>query len=263
MAKINSRVELAKYCLRQLGDPVIKINVTDEQIDDAIDNALQKYYEFHADGSQLAFSIYKVTADDARLGRLAIDEKIMAVVKAINLGPANTGLNASGNLITTMYVTDMIRKSTGTTMTGGGSYTTHSSFTTGVGQFMNNMAYLNSMNQMFNAEKGLQYIKHGHFIRFNESSVLKEGNVIVLECYVANTAEEYADTYDNSWLKKYATALLKKQWANNLIKYNGFQLPSGMTIDGSTILSEANTDITQLEEELRTVWEEPILPFIG
>ena len=89
------------------------------------------------------------------------------------------------------------------------------------------------------------------------------GDVIVIKCYLANKAEDLPKTFNDYWLKRYATALVKKQWANNLIKYNGFQLPSGITIDGSTILSEANSDIEALETELRDVWEDPIMPMIG
>ena len=69
MAKPSSRQELIDYCLRKLGAPVLEINLADEQIDDAVDDALQYFYERHYDGVERMYLKYKITQEDVDRGR--------------------------------------------------------------------------------------------------------------------------------------------------------------------------------------------------
>lgn len=241
---IQSRQELAEYCLRQLGHPVIQVNVSEEQVSDRIDDALQKYYEFHGDGSQRAYLKHQLTDDDVKNGYIVIPESIMSVVKVLNMG--FYGAMNMNNLSHVAYITDIV---SGLSRDGLGNY-------------VQSLSYLKTIENILSPDKSIRFVKHGNMLRF-DGTAGKSGDVIVIECYLANRAEDLPKTFNDYWLKRYATALVKKQWANNLIKYNGFQLPSGITIDGSTILSEANSDIEALETELRDVWEDPIMPMIG
>ena len=64
MAQPSTREELSQYCLRQLGAPVLEINLADEQIDDLIDDALQYFYERHFDGAERDYIKYQITQAD-------------------------------------------------------------------------------------------------------------------------------------------------------------------------------------------------------
>ena len=241
---IQSRQELAEYCLRQLGHPVIQVNVSEEQVSDRIDDALQKYYEFHGDGSQRAYLKHQLTDVDVKNGYIVIPESIMSVVEVLNMG--FYGAMNMNNLSHVAYITDIV---SGLSRDGLGNY-------------VQSLSYLKTIENILSPDKSIRFVKHGNMLRFDGTSGIS-GDVIVIKCYLANRAEDLPKTFNDYWLKRYTTALVKKQWANNLIKYNGFQLPSGITIDGSTILSEANSDIEALETELRDVWEDPIMPMIG
>lgn len=241
---IQSRQDLAEYCLRQLGHPVIQVNVSEEQVSDRIDDALQKYYEFHGDGSQRAYLKHQLTDNDITNGYISISDNIMSVVEVLNMG--FYGAMNMNNLSHVAYITDIV---SGLSRDGLGNY-------------VQSLSYLKTIENILSPDKSIRFIKHGNILRFDGSSGAA-GDIIIIKCYLANKAEDLPKTFNDNWLKRYTTALVKKQWANNLIKYNGFQLPSGITIDGSTILAEANRDIELLEEELRNVWEDPIMPMIG
>lgn len=264
MERIKSRDELALYILRQLGHPVIQVNVSPEQVIDRINDALQKYYEVHTDGTFRDYIPHKVTADDIANGFIEIDERILTVTRLIDV--KNQNLNVAGNLTNQMYISDMIKMTTSSFGgSGSGNIYTQASFGTyssGYGQMLSNLNYMKTVTDFFKAYPSVRFVKYGHKVKVDAGS-MKEGELILMECYIMNLAEEYPHTYDDIWVKAYATALVKKQWGTNLSKYNGFELPSGMTIDGSTILNEANTEIKDLLEELRDTWEEPILPLIG
>lgn len=260
---IQTRDELIEFALRRLGHPVIEVNVTKDQCDDCVDEVLQRYYEFHSDGSQRIYLTRIVTAEDALSQTVKMPNDVIAVTRAINSGSGS--MTHFGNLTNQMYITDLIQKTTRAGIGGFGRFYTEYSrgSTTALGSYQSNMGYLATMGQLFNADKPLRFVKHGHHVRFDTHDKIKENDLIAFECYAMNTAEEYPDTYNDLWVKRYTVAMIKKQWANNLIKYNGFTLPSGLTIDGSTILQEANSDLEKLEQELRDTWEEPILPMIG
>ena len=81
---------------------------------------------------------------------------------------------------------------------------------------------------------------------------------LVLECYRILDPETYTDVYNDYYLKKYLTALIKQQWGQNLIKFEGMQMPGGVTFNGRQIYDDATADLEKLVEEARLNWEEPI-----
>lgn len=72
-----------------------------------------------------------------------------------------------------------------------------------------------------------------------------------------------SDVWNDRWLKKYATALIKKQWGNNLSKFSGIMMPGGVTLDGVRIFTEASEEIEKLEETLISTNVLPGDMFIG
>ena len=78
------------------------------------------------------------------------------------------------------------------------------------------------------------------------------GDYVLLQGYRALNPAEYARIYGEPWLKHYVTALFKRQWAINIKKFSGIQLPGGVTLDGDKLYAEATKEIDELEEQLRT-----------
>ena len=84
------------------------------------------------------------------------------------------------------------------------------------------------------------------------------GDYIVFEVYRKINPSEYTQAYNDFWLKRYATALIKKQWGENLIKFQGVTMLGGVTMNGEVIYNEAKEEIATLEEQGRLTYETPV-----
>ena len=87
---------------------------------------------------------------------------------------------------------------------------------------------------------------------------MKVGRYLIIEAYVKLPSAIFSEIFDDVWLKKYTTALIKKQWGSNLSKFEGVQLPGGVSLRGGEIFSEALEEVVKLEEELQLAYELPI-----
>ena len=92
---------------------------------------------------------------------------------------------------------------------------------------------------------------------------IEVGEYIIIECYRKLDPTTWTDIYDDLWLKKYSTALIKRQWGQNLSKFNGVTMLGGVTMNGAEIFGQAQEEINKLEDESKTTWEEPIMFSIG
>ena len=82
------------------------------------------------------------------------------------------------------------------------------------------------------------------------TSIEVRGPLTTSAANVAITSAGYSDDWNDKFLKKYATALIKLQWGNNLSKFSGIQMPGGVTLDGVRIMTEAQAEIDKMEEEM-------------
>ena len=69
---------------------------------------------------------------------------------------------------------------------------------------------------------------------------------------------QYTEIYNDRLLKEYVTALIKRQWGSNLSKFEGVQLPGGVTIRGAELFTEANEEVQRIEERVQLEYELPI-----
>lgn len=251
MATITSRQGLIDYCLRKLGDPVIEINVDDDQIEDKVDDALQKYQEFHSDATIRTYIKHEVTADDVANKYIPISSDIIFVSKVF---PVTSTYGSSGNLFDIRY----------------------QMFLNNMGDFINFAGDLNYLYQMEQYMSMIDQQLHGQpqvtFSRhqdrlyiygdFNDGD-LKEGDHVVAEIYQIVNPETHTSVYNDMWLKEYTTALIKQQWGMNMSKFEGMQLPGGVTISGRQMYDDAVTEIEKLEEKLRLEQELPVDFFVG
>jgi|TARA_B110000459_G_C16213748_1_gene317634 hypothetical protein len=86
---------------------------------------------------------------------------------------------------------------------------------------------------------------------------LVAGQFIVIECMEIVNSATYTDVFNDAYLKKYLTALVKRQWGANMMKFDGFQLPGGITMNGRQMFEDAIEEIKELEEEVRLAWMTP------
>lgn len=240
------RLDLKNYCLRKLGYPALQINVTAEQIEDRIDDALYKYWDWHHDGSNREFLIVTLTSDNITKRLIELDPGVYTVQRMV------TGsLTANSNNLEYQSFLQSIGSSLTNQYGGIVNYTVSES-------------YISLLDDFFNRGKPVHYSFDQGILRIDsDMSSFSVGDTILLEVYRFTDPVQYRKVWNNSWLKDYTTSLIKKQWGQNLIKYNGVQLPSGITMDGRSIYSDALAEIQELETKLQSEESEPLGIFMG
>jgi len=281
MAQPASRSDFKNYCLRQLGAPVLEINVADEQIDDIIDDALQYFHERHFDGVLRTYLKYQVTQDDIDRGK----------------GPGQSGVTG----ITTTTATSTID---GATMQfdweensnylqvppsvigiekvfhfDGSQSMSSGMFSIKYQLFLNDIYFWGAM-EMLTYTMTRTYLSDLEFalttqkqIRFNQRmdrlymdidwGELTAGDWLIMDCYRTLDPNDYARVWNDSFLKKYTAALLKKQWGQNLIKFNGVKLPGGVELNGRDIYEDGVKELEVIQEMMSSTYELPPLDMIG
>lgn len=249
MAKPNSRQSFIDYCLRALGHPVIEINIDDDQIEDRVDEALQLYQHYHADAVEKVYLSHEVTDDDIANGYIPLNDLVTDVVRVM---PLNDGFNANDmfDVKYQMHLHDIYSLS----------------YMGSLVEYEMAQQWLSLLNlKLDNDNKHISFDRHKNQLRIDMDweEEVSAGNYIVVECYRILDPETYTDVYNDYFLKRYATALIKRQWGINLKKFEGMVMPGGVTFNGQQLFDEANEEITKLEEEIRLNWEQPIDFFTG
>jgi hypothetical protein len=247
MANPTSRDELKKYCLRRLGHPVIEINVDEDQMQDRIDDALAFYRDYHYDGSERTFYKHQVTSTDQTNGYVAIPSNIIGVV---NVFPVGTGLNANNlfNLRYQITLNDVYDWS-------------HAK----VQNYVSSMERIALLEELFVGKQPLRFNRHMDrlFIDMDWGNRTSVGEYLIIEAYRQLDPDTYTSVWGDWWLRRYTTALFKKQWGENLKKFEGMQLPGGVQFNGQTIWNEADEEIKALEEEVVNRYSMPSMDMIG
>ena len=127
------------------------------------------------------------------------------------------------------------------------------------------MRHIDYLDHILIGEKPIQYEVHKNrlYINMDWGSDVSTDEFIIIECYRKIDPTVFTDIYDDLWLKKYSTALIKRQWGENLLKFGNIAALGGVTVNGELIYNEAKEEIQRLEEESRTTWEEPLMFDVG
>ena len=275
MAKPSTRQGLIDYCLRQLGAPVLEINVDDDQIDDLVDDALQYFNERHYDGVEKMYLKYKFTQDDIDRGK-AVPTTGTGVIPttATGGGFTNTWYENSNfiNVPDSVIGVEKIFKFDTSSISGG-------MFSIKYQLFLNDLYYFNSV-ELLQYSMTKSYLEDIDFlltpdkqIRFNKRQdrlyldidwgSQPAGEYIILECYRALDPETFTQVYNDSFMKLYLTALIKRQWGRNLSKFKGVKLPGGIELNGGEILQQAESELADIRSRMMSEFELPPLDFIG
>lgn len=247
MANPTSREELKKYCLRRLGHPVVEINIDEDQMQDRIDDALYFYRDYHYDGTERTYYKHQVEQADRDNGYISIPTNITGVV---NVFPIGTGLNAN-NLFNLRY-----------------QITLNEIYDWSHAEFQNyteSMRRIALMEEIFVGKQPLRFNRHMDrlFIDMDWNTRTVVGEYLVIEAYRALDPDTYTSVWGDWWLRQYTTQLFKRQWGENLKKFEGMQLPGGVQFNGQQIWQEADEEIKRLEEEVVNRYSMPAMDMIG
>ena len=241
MAKPNSRSTLQDYCLRNLGAPVIEINVDEDQLEDRTDDALQYYQEFNSDAVIREYIKHELTATDITNSYITIADSVTSVVRLLKItGTTGSSLFDMGYHMRLNEI--FMIQGLGTQMQ----------------EYVMSQQKLSLVDHRLNSEEHIRFSRHMNRVHMDEGfGDLKAGEFIVLEVFNIIAPDTYVDVYNDHYLKKYLTALIKRQWGANLMKFQDFTLPGGITLNGRQIYEDAIEEIQGLEEEARLIWAMP------
>ena len=247
MAKLQSVDNLRDYAYRKLGAPKIEIQVDDTQAYDRIDDALQLFVERHFDGAEEKFIIIEFTADDETNEYLTLDDEIIAVTRIYE--PGRYSSEAMSDVRYRMLADEMFDLTK-----------------VNMQYFEITMEHLEMISSYFRLDRTFTFNKATNRL-YSHSGKIIEGNKILLRAYQAVIPDEsssYAlDVFNDEWIKKYSTALIKQQWGANMKQFDGMPLPGGITINGQQVWDEAKEEIEKLEEEFSLNYELPANFIVG
>jgi len=280
MAKPASRQGLIDYCLRRLGAPVLEINVDDDQIDDLVDDALQYFQERHFDGVERMYLKYKITQEDIDRGRGRNSDGVGVTTTTATSNVAGIGTVSYNFYETSNYIQvpdsvigiEKIFKFDTSSISGG-------MFSIKYQLFLNDLYYFNSV-ELLQYAMVKTYIEDIDFLlttdkqlRFNKRqnrlyldidwASQKADQYIVIDCYRILDPNTFTNVYNDSFIKKYLTALIKKQWGQNLIKFRGVKLPGGVELNGREIYEDAEKELEDIKQRMSMEYELPPYDFIG
>ena len=273
MAVPTTKATLKSYCLRALGFGVIDINVSDDQADDRLDEALQYFAQYHYDGIEKMYLKHLITSDEVTRARSdasttatdTSDSSITAtwkegknfipvpsaVVSVVQVFPF-TDTGAGSNMFDIRYqlrLNDLFDFSS-----------------TSVIQYQMTMDNIDLLQHILVGETPIRFNQHQNRLYIDmdwENDITADVDYLVIECYRKLDPTSYTDIYDDIYLKRYATTLIKKQWGANLSKFGGVTMLGGVTMNGETLYTQAIEEQNKLEEEIQLAFELPINYMIG
>ena len=307
MSTPTTRQEFKDYCLRQLGFPVIDINVDDDQVDDRIDEALQYFRDYHFDGVEKIYMRYKLTQADIDRHWIYVPSAVIGITSVWPFDDSNSTVNMF-DLRYQLRLHDLY------------DFTSVSYV-----PYEITMQHIRTIQLLFTGTPQFRYNRHlgKLYIDLDWLRFVKEDSWIVVECYrqlepdlitldgtanvssssnnvvgtgtyfykdfvvgdelvinnearrivnidsdvSINVSNAYSMTSNNNtivktglssvwndrFLKRYGTALIKRQWGNNLKKFAGIQMPGGVSLNGQQIYDEADAEIKMIEEDMQVL----------
>ncbi len=274
MASPSSRADLITYCKRQLGEPVLQVNIDDEQVNNVIDDTFQFFQENCYNGMERAYLYHEITADDKT--RFAANTTTIKQDGGITPTAIGTWNEATNFIPIPDHVVGITR------VFGLVSNSIRSNlFGVEYQLFLNDLYAFGSLD-ILNYYMNKQYLEtldmvlnNGSFQQFRftarrdrlyldiDKDFLQEGTNVLIECHRLIDPAEAVEMNNDIFVKRYATALMKRQWGMNLIKYNNVQLPGGVTLNGREIYTDALAEIETLESEVLSKYAIPPMDMIG
>lgn len=246
MALPTDRTSFKAWCLRELGDGAIEINVTDSQVEDRVDEALQYYGDYHFDATDKIYFKYQITQQDKDNKYITMPDNIIGVVQLFPISSSTVGQSMFD--VRYQLALNDIWTFTGTSMVP--FYMTYNRI-----QFI---------EQMLIGQQPIRFNRHVNRMYCDmDWNQLAVGEYIVAEAYQIIDPAIYPKVWTDRWLMKYATQLIKRQWGANLKKFSGMTMPGGLQFNGQAIYDEAVQEIAKMEEEMLNSYSLPASMMIG
>ena len=285
MAKPSTRQGLVDYALRKLGAPVLEINIDDDQIDDLVDDAIQLFNERHFDGVEEMFLKHEFTQDEIDRGKATSETDSQNTAGIVTTTGTSTSISGYGTTTSSFVENsnfiqvpdsvigiEKIFKFDTSSISGG-------MFSIKYQLFLNDLYYFNSV-ELLQYSMVKSYLEDIDFlltpdrqVRFNKKqnrlyldldyNSIREGDFIVIDCQRILNPDDFTKVYNDPFLKMYVTALLKKQWGQNLIKFRGVKLPGGLELNGREIYDDGQRELDAIKQKMQLEYELPPLDFIG
>jgi len=280
MAQPSTRQQLIDYCLRKLGAPVLEINVDEDQIDDLVDDAIQYFQERHFDGVERMYLKYKISQSDIDRGTAKNTNGVGIVTTTGSSSITGYGTTTFNFYETSNYIQvpdtvigiERIFRFDSSSISSG-------MFSIKYQLFLNDLYYFNSVELLqYNMTKS--YLEDIDYllttdkqIRFNKRQnrlyldidwgSQAKNTYFIIDCYRALDPTSFSKVFNDSFLKKYLTSLIKRQWGQNMIKFRGVKLPGGIELNGREIYEDAERELQALKQTMALEHELPPYDFIG
>ena len=279
MAQPSTRGELIDYCKRKLGAPVLEINVADEQVEDIIDDAVQFFQERHFEGVYQTYLKYQITQDDIDRGRAkkgGVGITTISATTTINGESLQFDFEENSNYLQIppeiIGVTKIFHYDGSNTITNNMFSVKYQLFlneiyywgTTELLSYAMTKTYLEDINFLLTTQKQIRFNKRQDrmYLDIDWDSVTA-GDFFVIDCFRMLDPSDYPRVWNDSFLKPYATALIKKQWGQNMLKFQGVKLPGGIELNGREMYEDAEKDLEKIRENMSNTYELPPLDMIG
>ena len=260
MANPATRETLKQYALRALGKPVIEINVDDDQLEDRLDEALQYFAQYHYDGIRRTYLKYQYTEADKTRMTGDSDESVTKNSVTTSWKEGNNFLVVPESVISVINIFPFSNKSNMNLFDVRYQLRLNDLYdfsSTSIINYDIVLRHLDFLDHILVGEKPLRFNQHDNrlYIDMDWKNDLAVGEFIVIEAYRKLDPNTHTDVFNDIFLKRYVTALFKKQWGANLSKFDGVAMIGGVTLNGRQIYSEALQDIEKLETEIRSTFE--------
>lgn len=276
MAKPTTKEEFKDYCLRRLGAPILEINVDQDQLDDIVDDAIQYYQEYHFDGIERMYLKHQFTAEDVerfqetdelsstddpdgsswnnRKNFIEVPDHVIGIQKVFGV-TSNLSANEMWGLSNQYFLLDIFSFSSGYTF---GNFD--------MSYYYMIKQYFETLDMVVNTGGLVEYRYNKRqdrlYIDIDRKRVI-EGRYLIIDCWRALDPQEWSQIYNDSFLKRYTTALIKRQWGQNMIKYNNIQLPGGITLNGRQLWEDGDNEVKELEAKMLSDYSTMPMDMIG
>ncbi len=269
MAKPATRTALIEYSLRKLGAPVLEINVDDDQIDDLVDDAVQFFNERNSDGYMRTFLKYKFDQATIDLMKSDTTETVTQVgARATEFLTQNNFIEMPEHVTQVVKIFDFTSKNTTNMFDVRYQWRLNDLWDLTQTEILTYEMVNRRMEDIYwllEGQKQLRFQMRGDklYMDLDFKTDVNDGDFLVFDCWRALDPTVDADLYNDIFLKRYLTSLIKRQWGQNLSKFKGAQLPGGITMNGEELYREGQREIDELEEKMISTYEIPPMDMIG
>jgi len=285
MAKPSTRQGLIDYCLRQLGAPVLEINVDEDQLEDLVDDAIQFFNERHFDGVERMYLKYQLTEADINRGSANNKSGSDNTVGIVTTTGTSTNVSGLGTLTSNFYETsnfiqvpdsiqgiEKIFKFDTSSISGGMFSIKYQLFlndlysfnSVELMQYAMTKTYLEDIDFLLTTDKQIRFNRRqGRLYLDIDWDAQTKDTFFVIDCYRSLDPDTFSGVYNDSFLKRYLTVLIKRQWGLNMMKFTGTKLPGGIELNGRQYYEDAERELEDIKQRMSLEYELPPLDLIG